>query len=93
MSGGHFDYAQYRIGDIASSIHEAIKGNSSKDQWGYARNYSPETLAQFQKAIDALEQAQIYAQRVDWLLSGDDSEECFHKRLADDLAQHIEKGA
>jgi hypothetical protein len=31
--------------------------------------------------------AQIYAQRIDWLVSGDDNEDSFHKRLAKDLAE------
>ena len=29
--------------------------------------------------------AEIYAQRADWLLSGDDGEEEFHERLKEDL--------
>jgi hypothetical protein len=29
--------------------------------------------------------AKIYAQRVDWFLSGDDGEETFHERLKEDL--------
>ena len=29
--------------------------------------------------------AAAYAQRIDWLVSGDDGEECFHERLKDDL--------
>jgi hypothetical protein len=29
--------------------------------------------------------AQVYAHRVDWLLSGDDGEESFLRRLAEDL--------
>lgn len=30
--------------------------------------------------------AQVYAQRIDWLLSGDDGEDNFHLRLKEDLA-------
>jgi hypothetical protein len=29
--------------------------------------------------------AEIYAQRIDWLLSGDDGEDSFRKRLKEDL--------
>jgi hypothetical protein len=32
-----------------------------------------------------LNQALIYAQRIDWLVSGDDGEDTFHARLAEDL--------
>ena len=47
--------------------------------------FSKETLAEFKKAIHILKQAEIYAQRIDWLLSGDDGEETFHKRLKEEL--------
>ena len=34
--------------------------------------------------------AAIYAQRIDWLVSGDDGEETFHQRLAEELRSEIE---
>lgn len=82
MSGGHFDYQQYRLTDIASSIEEAIAHNVSDE---YA--FTPETIAEFRKAVKLLRVAQVYAQRIDWLLSGDDGEDTFHERLAADLAE------
>lgn len=50
--------------------------------WG---GYSKETLREFRKAIKLLRQAHIYVQRIDWLLSGDDSEDTFHERLKEEL--------
>lgn len=47
--------------------------------------YTEETLAEFRKAVEILKQAEVYAQRIDWLLSGDDGEESFHERLKEDL--------
>lgn len=47
--------------------------------------YTEETLAEFRKAVEILKQAEVYAQRIDWLLSGDDGEETFHERLKEDL--------
>ena len=35
--------------------------------------------------------AGIYAQRIDWLLSGDDGEDSFHERLKFDIEQ-FERG-
>lgn len=91
MSGGHFDYQQYRLHDIAQSISELIESNddTAENQFGdrIGRGYSPETIARFREAIHALRVAEVYAQRVDWLVSCDDSEDCFHRRLADDLAK------
>jgi hypothetical protein len=78
MSGGHFDYRQGAIFDVADSIEGEIYGNRLTD---------PKTVAEFQTAVDLLRRAHIYAHRIDWLLSGDDGEETFHTRLAHDLAR------
>ena len=76
MSGGHFDYDQYKISQIAESIESLIYKNDSKEKNEYA---------EFKKAICVLKEAAVYAQRIDWLVSGDDGEETFHKRLKSDL--------
>ena len=88
MSGGHFDYNQYKIGWIADEIEMFIKNNDVEDvDTGIfiGLRYSPETLDEFKNAVHALKVAQVYAQRVDWLISGDDGEESFHERLREDL--------
>ena len=48
-------------------------------------NYSDETIQEFKNGIEAVKKAYIYIQRIDWLLSGDDGEDSFHKRLKKDL--------
>jgi hypothetical protein len=77
MSGGHFNYDQFRINDIADSIKEYIKDNKYE--------YSKETIQEFMNGIRTLNVARIYAQRIDWLLSGDDGEDSFHKRLVEEI--------
>jgi len=47
--------------------------------------YPDDVIEEFKKGIDILRKAQIYAQRIDWLISGDDGEESFHRRLKEDL--------
>ena len=47
--------------------------------------FSEETIAEFKKGYELLMKAYVYAQRIDWLLSGDDGEESFHERLKEDL--------
>ena len=47
--------------------------------------YSKETIKEFKKGLAILRKAYIYAQRIDWLLSGDDGEESFHERLKEEL--------
>ena len=89
MSGGHFNYDQYKINDIADDIQSLIDNNdiSQPDEWGcrIGFGYSKETIDKFKDAVYHLRMANIYAQRVDWLVSGDDSEESFHERLKDEL--------
>jgi hypothetical protein len=89
MSGGKFDYKQYQIDYIIDVIEELIRSNDDEtlDQFGdkRGRGYSRETISEFYRAIEFLRLAFVYAHRIDWLVSNDDSEDCFHKRLAEDL--------
>jgi hypothetical protein len=98
MSGGYFDYNQYRIDEIADTLERIITAVVNKDlpskedysnDSSWAKNYlaqsSPETLEEFKNALRTLKRAAVYAQRIDWFLSGDDGEENFHKRLKEDL--------
>jgi len=89
MSGGHFEYQQYRLHDIASQIKELIASNDDEYEWGYRRGngYSAETIEKFKIAVDTLEKAAIMAQRVDWLVSGDDGEDSFHRSWDEELKE------
>jgi len=84
MSGGHFNYAQYRINDIAVEIDEVIKSND-KFGWEEGNNYFPAIIEKFKEAAHTLRQAQEMAQRVDWLLSGDDGEDSFLRRWKEEV--------
>jgi MoxR-like ATPase len=104
MSGGAFDYNQYKIGYIADQIDEVIVKNGLektpeelKEHWidpdWYKKypedlfhyKYPDEVIEKMKEAVKALKIAQEYAQRVDWLLSGDDGEESFLSRLEENL--------
>jgi guanylate kinase len=43
------------------------------------------SIEEFKKGLIILRQAQIYTQRNDWLVSGDDGEDSFHSRLKKEL--------
>ena len=90
MSGGHFDYAQYKFEQIACDIEQEILDNdkSGEESWEYANKFSQSTLNSFEDGIKAIRLAYIYTQRIDWLLSGDDGEDNFHKRLKTELEGH-----
>lgn len=101
MSGGHFDYKQYQIDQIIEGIEEHLElmGKEREDvdnpyrreyysEYPEARIYpveSEEVQERMRHAIRALKIAKIYAQRVDWYLSGDDGEESFLERLDREL--------
>ena len=51
----------------------------------YHYKYPTEVIKEFKTAVGLLRLAQIYAHRIDWLLSGDDGEETFLQRLEEDL--------
>jgi hypothetical protein len=98
VSGGFFDYNQYRIKLIAEELDSLIEKNNFKckdhprcEESYYScecgRDLPDEVIAEFKKASKALKVAHVYAQRVDWLLSGDDGEESFFRRLKEDLAK------
>ncbi len=91
MSGGHFGYQQYKIEYIAEIIEDLIGKNNDTtlDEWGdkIGKEYSKDTIAVFLNGLLLLKLAYIYAQRIDWLVSGDDSEDSFHRRLKKDLEE------
>jgi len=104
MSGGHFEYNQHKIYEIAESIQSILdkqgKEIPKEDQWGsqdwynkypedqFHPTYSEETQKEFKKAVELLKMAYIYAQRIDWFLSGDDGEDTFHQRLKEELTKN-----
>ena len=90
MSGGRFDYLQYRFTEIVDVIEQEIIDNNAEPRpkdWFEPNNFREETIAEFRKGIEYIKKAQIYAQRIDWLLSGDDGEESFLKRLKEELKE------
>ena len=72
--------------EVQEFIYEYYKNKNGEQVW--YDDYSKETLDEFRKGLDILNKAYIYAQRIDWLLSGDDGEESFHKRLKEDLKEY-----
>lgn len=103
MSGGAFDYNQYKIRQIHEDIQQELdkqgKEKSKEDLRYFDKEYFEkypkerfehvyrEDVQQiFKDGIKALKIAEIYAQRIDWYLSGDDGEDGLVSRLKDDLS-------
>lgn len=107
MSGGHFDYLQRGILNLAEDIEEELDRQNTplpeQDlifREDYYKEYPedafypvyPEEIQQrFRDAIKALKRAYIYVQRIDWYLSGDDGEKDFLERLEEELKELEEK--
>ena len=100
MSGGHFEYKQYHVHELAEEIDRLIaKVHKTREDvkdtpddpcdpnycWEKHYLYSDETLEKFAEARDTLIRASKMVQRVDWLVSGDDGEESFHARWAEEV--------
>ena len=49
--------------------------------------HTDEVINKLKEAVKSLKQAKIYVTRVDWLLSGDDNETTFFKRLDEELKE------
>jgi len=74
MSGGKFNYKQYQIRYIWEEMEELLYKQKSK-----------KIRKKIKKAIEILKKAEIYTQRIDYYLSGDDNEKSFLHKLTEDL--------
>lgn len=83
MSGGYFDYDQHRLQDMIDKIQHVINENDTTEWY----QYSPRTIDEFRNAIDVMKIAYVYAQRIDWLVSADDSEYTFQRLLDKELTE------
>ena len=75
--------------DDSNAIYEVIVYEGENEQWADGKWHleieDVEVVEEFKKGLKILKTAAIYAQRIDWLLSGDDGEESFKKRLKEEL--------
>jgi len=102
MSGGAFDYNQYRIRQIWEDIQKELDNQGKEKPKDELRHFDREYFEKypeerfeptyrediqqiFKDGIKALKIAEIYAQRIDWYLSGDDGEDSLVSRLKEDL--------
>jgi hypothetical protein len=87
MSGGHFDYNNFRISEIADVIDELILHNTTTNDSGYSNNYPEDIIKHFNHVAYMLRIASIYANNIDLLVCSDIGEKTFETRLNDELAE------
>lgn len=89
MSGGHFEYKQSCMEDIATEIERLIKTNDDKslNYWGekVGKNYPPEIIEKFKEAVAIIRKAAQMTRRIDWLVSGDDGQETFLEQWKEEV--------
>ena len=83
MSGGALgNYSYHRINDFTSDLRSEIDLNGTKDEWGYGRNYSLETIAFLKEQLKKMEEMAEMMRHIDLLYSADHSEESFMEIVA-----------
>jgi len=80
MSGGHFDYQQFAMKNTADDVRKLIHDNATEDEWGFANFFTPDTIAKFERAVEAIDLAADMLHEIDWLVCGDTCEDSFAKR-------------
>lgn len=87
MSGGYFDYAQYRIKEIVEKLDNFFESYKKDREIGGTTDFSASTVKKIKQGMMVLKEANVYANRIDYLLSQDDSEETFKEHLKEDLME------
>jgi len=89
MSGGTWNYIQYRFRDIEYDLDKLIEQNDSEElnEWGemVGKHYSPETIEKLKATAKHVRETAIMLERVDYLVAEDDGEKQFHQRWNEDL--------
>jgi hypothetical protein len=75
--------------DDGNTVYEVVIYDGEREEWSDGKWHleidDPEIIEEFKKGLKILKMASIYAQRIDWLLSGDDSEDSFKRRLKENI--------
>ena len=91
MSGGHFgDYDYYKVHQFADELEVEIHNNNKPDEYGYVKNYSPETIKYLRKQLRLMRYTAEIMRHVDYLYSGDHGEDTFMIRVKDVENHHEE---
>jgi|GEM_PF-1398387 len=79
MSGGHFDYNQFRLTDISREIMSLINSNEVPNEFRQARKYPTDILDKFEVAMIILDTAADIVHHIDYLVEGDIGEDTFRE--------------
>lgn len=85
------DKSDNTLYDVHSYTHQQYPPDEDGNPVYYP-DYKPETIAELKNGLTILQTAAVYALRIEWLLSGDNGEDSFLRRLSDDLQRLKEEG-
>ena len=82
MSGGHFDLNhRFNLGNIIGELDNL----ATTEPCDHGNVVPDDILTDVETLRDKLQECEIRLTRLDYYLSGDDSEESYHKRLKEEL--------
>ena len=96
MSGGVFDYQNYRLNDFVDIINkEVLKPNKQEsDYYDNLQDATKEQAAaiktECRDLVQVLESTSKRLKNLDWFLSGDDGEETYLEHIAEELETNKE---
>jgi hypothetical protein len=92
MSGGHFDYNCFKISQFADELGHEIEINEDKgfDRYGdkVGANYPEEVINRLKSIHSLILLSGELAKEVEWLYSGDSSDDSFCKMVDEIRMKH-----
>lgn len=93
MSGGHYNFQCYSLGDLAQDILADVEKYQADgiDGYGYEYDAIPKDILDAMKGVAILMQSLSKAAHdIEWMMSGDYGEDTFRKCMKE--WQHLKKG-
>jgi len=84
MSGGHFDYAQYRLNDISTALQTLIENNEGENvdfDQSHHYNFDNETICNLKLLRKILMATEQMVHDADWMISGDTGPDSFNPKF------------
>ena len=72
---GYFDYVQNGFDELINELKYLTE----------SEEFTPRTTDEFSRALSLAKELKVLVDRIDYLASGEETEESFHESLADDL--------
>lgn len=89
MSGGHFDYNQYRISDIADQIERDLSRIGKTNDYGDVIDIPEDIVDKMFEAITVLRKCEKMVHAIDWYMSGDTGDDSFRKEWGENMSPKI----